>query len=177
MLQEHGVLAWLSVWIEVQTCIWPSWCHCRSLSLASVKSRLVLPFWYRLTAGGRGQRAVKRVCVCVCVCVRACIVWYDIFLLQDAGLLQACRAYTFDAHENSFYCLVLRSDWARSCNQMTWSLFNLYTLAELPRFASERSVAKSYRISESSATQPPLYDAQVDTHAVIIIANFIIAYY
>jgi len=30
-------------------CIWPSWCHCHSLSLASVKSRLVLPFWYRLT--------------------------------------------------------------------------------------------------------------------------------
>ena len=27
----------------------PSWCHCHSLSLASVKSRLVLPFWYRLT--------------------------------------------------------------------------------------------------------------------------------
>jgi len=44
-----GVLAWLSVWSEVQTCIWPSWCHCHSLSLASVKARLVLPFWYRLT--------------------------------------------------------------------------------------------------------------------------------
>ena len=44
-----GVLVWLSVWSEVQTCIWPSWCHCHSLSLASVKSRLVLPFWYRLT--------------------------------------------------------------------------------------------------------------------------------
>ena len=44
-----GVLAWLSVWSEVQTCIWPSWCHCHSLSLAPVKSRLVLPFWYRLT--------------------------------------------------------------------------------------------------------------------------------
>ena len=44
-----GVLAWLSVWSEMQTCIWPSWCHCHSLSLASVKSRLVLPFWYRLT--------------------------------------------------------------------------------------------------------------------------------
>jgi len=25
------------------------WCHCHSLSLASVKSRLVLPFWYQLT--------------------------------------------------------------------------------------------------------------------------------
>jgi len=34
-------LSWLSVWSEVQTCIWPSWCHCHSLSLASVKSRLV----------------------------------------------------------------------------------------------------------------------------------------
>ena len=43
------VLALLSVWSEVQTCIWSSWCHCYSLSLASVKSRLVLPFWYRLS--------------------------------------------------------------------------------------------------------------------------------
>ena len=43
------VLTWLSVWSTVQTCIWPSWCHCHSLSLASVKSRLVLPFSYRLT--------------------------------------------------------------------------------------------------------------------------------
>ena len=43
------VLAWLYVWSEVQTCIWPSWCHCHSLSLAPVKSRLALPFWYRLT--------------------------------------------------------------------------------------------------------------------------------
>jgi len=33
----------------MQTCIWTSWCHCHSLSLASVKSRLVLPFWYRRT--------------------------------------------------------------------------------------------------------------------------------
>ena len=44
-----GVLAWLSVWSKVQTCIWSSRCHCHSLSLASVQSRLVLPFWYRLT--------------------------------------------------------------------------------------------------------------------------------
>ena len=44
-----GVLTWLPAWSEVQTCRWPSWCHCHSLSLAVVKSRLVLPFWYRLT--------------------------------------------------------------------------------------------------------------------------------
>ena len=45
--QSGGVMAWLSVWSEVQTCIWHSGCH--SLSLAPVKSRLVLPSWYRLT--------------------------------------------------------------------------------------------------------------------------------
>ena len=47
-----GIQRWvdvLFVWSEVQTCIWPCWCHCHSLSLASEKSRLVLPFWYRLT--------------------------------------------------------------------------------------------------------------------------------
>ena len=38
-----GVLAWLSAWSELQTCICPSWCHCHSLSLASIKYRLVLP--------------------------------------------------------------------------------------------------------------------------------------
>ena len=43
------VLTWLSVSSEVQTCVWPMWYHCHSLSLAPVKSRLVLPFWYRLT--------------------------------------------------------------------------------------------------------------------------------
>ena len=68
-----GVLAWLSVWSKVQTCIWPSWCFCHSLSLAPVKSRLVLSFWYRLTWIVPEKRAVKRVCVCVFVCVRACV--------------------------------------------------------------------------------------------------------
>jgi len=42
-----GVLAWLSVWSEVQTCIWPSWWHCHSLSRFS-KIQIDLPFWYRL---------------------------------------------------------------------------------------------------------------------------------
>ena len=63
---SSGVLAWLSVWSEVQTCIWPSWCHCHSLSLASVKSRLVLPFWYRLT-WVVPEKGPLNVCVNVCV--------------------------------------------------------------------------------------------------------------
>jgi len=61
-----GLLAWLSVWSEMQTCIWPSWCHCHSLSLASVKSRLVLPFWYRLTQVVQEKGSLNG-CVCVCV--------------------------------------------------------------------------------------------------------------
>ena len=60
---SDGVLAWLSAWSEVQTCIWPSWCHCHSLSLASVKSILVLPFWYRLT-WVVPDKGPLNVCVC-----------------------------------------------------------------------------------------------------------------
>jgi len=61
-----GVLAWLSVWSEVQTYIWPSWYHCHSLSLAPVKSRLVLPFWYQLTRVVADKGPLNaRVCVCV----------------------------------------------------------------------------------------------------------------
>jgi len=60
------VLAWLSLWSEVQTCIRPSWCHCHSLSLASVKSRLVLPFWYRLTRVVLDKGPLNG-CVCVIV--------------------------------------------------------------------------------------------------------------
>ena len=60
-----GVLAWLSVCREVQTCQWPSWCHCHSLSLASVKSILVLPFWYRLTRVVQNKGPLNG-----CVCMR-----------------------------------------------------------------------------------------------------------
>jgi len=62
------VLAWLSVWSEMQTCIWPSWGHWHSLSLAPVKSRLVLPFWYRLTRVVP-EKGPLNGCVCVRVCV------------------------------------------------------------------------------------------------------------
>ena len=64
-----GVLAWLSVCSKVQTCIWPSWCHCYSLSFASVKSRLVLPFWYWLTRVVPEKGPLNG---CVCVCAYVC---------------------------------------------------------------------------------------------------------
>ena len=55
----------LSVWSEVQTCIRPSWCHCHSLSLAAVKSRLILPFWYWLTPVVPDKGPLNG-CVCAC---------------------------------------------------------------------------------------------------------------
>ena len=67
--RQEGHLAckktsWLSVSSKVQTCIWSSWCHCHSLSLASVKSRLVLFFWYRLTRVVPDKGPLNG-CVCV----------------------------------------------------------------------------------------------------------------
>ena len=59
------ILAWLSVWSEMQTCIRSRWCHCHSQSLAPVKSRLVLPFWYRLTWVVLGKGPLNG-CVCSC---------------------------------------------------------------------------------------------------------------
>ena len=49
----------------MQTCICPSGCQCHSLSLASAKSRLVLPFWYRLTRVVP-EKGLLNVCVRVC---------------------------------------------------------------------------------------------------------------
>ena len=69
------VLAWLSVWSEVQTCIWSSGCHCHSLSLASLKSRLVLPFWYWLTRVVPDKGPLNG-CVFMCISL-----WYNITLV------------------------------------------------------------------------------------------------
>ena len=66
--QIGGVVAWLYVWSEVQTCIGPADAtatHC----LASVKSRLVFTFLMLAHPGSPGKRAVKSTCVCGCVCV------------------------------------------------------------------------------------------------------------
>ena len=61
--QSGGVLAWLSVWSEVQTCVWSGRCHCHSLSLAPVKSRLVFTFLVPAYPGSPGKEAVKWLCV------------------------------------------------------------------------------------------------------------------
>jgi len=72
MWLSGGVLVWLSVWSEVQTCIWSSQCHCHSLSL--VKSRLVFTFWYRLTRVVLDKGPLNG---CVCVCREICTIHYS----------------------------------------------------------------------------------------------------
>ena len=80
------VLVWLSVWSEVQTCIWPSWRHCHSLSLASVKSRLVLPFWYRLTWAVPDKGPLNG-----CLCVFMLAYWDNVDRTASAfSLLFSC---------------------------------------------------------------------------------------
>ena len=60
-----GVLAWLSVWSEVQTCIWPSGCHALPLTV-SCFSKIQIGFTFLVPdhLGSYGKRAVKRVYVC-----------------------------------------------------------------------------------------------------------------
>ena len=79
---------WGADWSKVQTCIWPSWCHCHSLSPASLKSRLVLPFCYRLTwvVLDKGQ---LNVCVCVCFCI-----WFSCMCSWLFTYLQYCIMYS-----------------------------------------------------------------------------------
>jgi len=77
------MLAWLSVWSEVQTCIWPSWCHCRSLSLASVKSRLV-PLCYVM---GYVSDLTALVVMVHRVGIRVCDIWYTGRQRAPAGRL------------------------------------------------------------------------------------------
>jgi len=63
---SDGVLMWLSVWSEVQTCIRPSWCHYHSVSCFS-KIQTGFAFLVSAHPGSPRQRAVKRVCVCMCL--------------------------------------------------------------------------------------------------------------
>jgi len=58
------VLAWLSVWSEVQTCIYAA----DATAAVSCFSKIQIGFTFLVPAhpGSPGKRAVKRVCVCVC---------------------------------------------------------------------------------------------------------------
>ena len=82
-----------------------SCCQSNKLSLASVKSRLVLPFWYRLTWVVPEKPAVKRVRVCVVVHffwlvnVCFCCVRFSFFCAKPRDLLGGKRL------QNDLFCV------------------------------------------------------------------------
>ena len=107
-----GVLAWLSVCSEVQTCIWPRWCYCHSLSLASVKSRLVLLFWYQLTQVVLDKGPLNgcvRVCVLSLVDSEAECVWHFAVNCSDLNdsLCNWQQSWIWWARSTSCRCLFL----------------------------------------------------------------------
>jgi len=83
------VLAWLFVWSEVQTCIWPSWCRCHSLSCFS-KIHIGFTFLVPAHPGSPGQRSIERVCVCVLYHLLYCVTVKYTALLQ---MPQYCTYY------------------------------------------------------------------------------------
>ena len=100
-LQWWGFL--FSVWSKVQTCIQPSWCHCHSLSLASVKSRLVLPFWYRI-AWVVPEKEPLNECVCVtCVPNRQTHRNHTVSRLMTAVTIVHVACYACDVGQKVIY--------------------------------------------------------------------------
>ena len=88
------------IWVEVQTCIWPSRCHCHSVSLAPVNpdwfylpgfylSGTCSPGWSRTNS----RRAVKRLCVCVCLKYKVgeCFFWYPLTRLVPDKIHRAVK--------------------------------------------------------------------------------------
>ena len=96
------VLVWLLVWSKVHTCIWPSWCHCHSLSLASVKSRFVLPFWYQLTRVVPDKEPLNG-CVCVIHVLGAWLADQQIYLCYHTFQLK-CNTQITWKNKNSHGC-------------------------------------------------------------------------
>ena len=101
------VLAWLSVCSEVHTCMWPSGFHCHSLSLASLKSRLVLPFWYRLIRVVLDKGPLNG-----CVCVRAVLDW---LLFSEVIVFSACGVCAFRV-VNLLFCRCLCQEYLVESN-------------------------------------------------------------
>ena len=95
------VLAWLSVWSKVQTCIWPSAFHCHSLSLASVKSRLVLPFWYRPTRVVLDKGPLNG-CVCVLFNNKFHLYWHIMLPSEKNPQISPMQKKNCNAHAQIF---------------------------------------------------------------------------
>ena len=155
---------WLSAWIEVQTCIRPSRCHSHSLSLASVKSRLVLPFWYRLTRVVP-EKGPLNGCVYVCVylyflvlfCLTVSVKWLavkaasEMTYIVSRGVLNSTPTNSSPSHHLLF---AAHAHTVIACSAVIPMLCHLYLISlsapysEMCLFASTASPASPSTLSQ-----------------------------
>ena len=149
---SSGVLVWLSVWSEVQTCIWPSWCHSHSLSLASVKSRLVSPFWYRLTWVVLDKGPLNG-----CVTV---VSLFDTYKTIKAARMRHCWVHMFTTHRPTLTLQLHNFDLSRTCRTAllrgNWQDFNWH----------DRRIARS--LGDSWSSCPYNTSTQRKLHAALM---------
>ena len=133
------------VWGEMQICTWSSWCHCHSLSLASAKSILVLPFWYWLTwiipdkeplngccclccfqTSGRPVNTGRHVCAKIKYWRDGCL-WHQWIQIITGRVTDRCRWRTYGV-----------SDLAGAVNRTVHEV--ILTTHELSRHATRRLI-------------------------------------
>ena len=85
--QIGGVLAHLTVWSEVQICIWPSWYHCHWLSLAPEN-----PDWFYLFVAGSPGWSRRKGTLNECCC-SIHITLSDVFCHFDSVNFSVLRWY------------------------------------------------------------------------------------
>jgi len=75
--------------------------HFHPLSLASVKSRLVLPFWYQLT-WVVPEKGPLNGCVCVCACACLCVCVCDVLSLATGRAFMFVKTYSVKSQKIAF---------------------------------------------------------------------------
>jgi len=116
----------------MQTCIWPSGCYCHSLPLASVKSRLVFPFGYRLTWVVPDKGPLNG---CVCVCDSVCLSVLCLFVIVINIIYVQATSFDGVFLLAAFHCTAL------ICNYcLSLLLINIYRSIYLHEEGTERDM-------------------------------------
>jgi len=123
-----GVLAWLAVCSEVQICIWSNWCHFHSLSIASVKSRLVLVLAHPGNPGRSPESRKMNVCLCLVTVVGwhlSCVLPTDVCYILYR---QLCTVECLWQTSRKLSRLTLSVFWVRMVSSVvciwSWCIFN-----------------------------------------------------
>ena len=106
-----GILVWLSLWGEVQICIWPSWCHCHSLSLAPANPDWF--YWYLPGTGSLGWSRTKG---------HYCVILHFVTVFLFSVTVQMVRKQRdFEKQHSCYYCGNLQKKISRQLQTVHWS--------------------------------------------------------